>query len=135
MPLLLNLASMKRGKTVGGNAGQAHHRSGLVERPIASEHPLHQGRLGSGEHVPDAALDLDRRAQGMLDAAAVEGVDGLELVQGDGELASAGLGDPAGEREHLLREASHLPLGPGRRKRDGEPGLARTETIRSGPRV
>jgi hypothetical protein len=122
-PAALEPGFDERGKAIGGNPRQPHHRAGLVERPVAPEHPLHQCRLGSCENITDAALDLDGCTERMLDAAAIEGIDRLELVERDRELPSAGLRDAAGKREHFLRKARHFALGSCRRKRDREPGF------------
>jgi len=55
------------GKPIRRNAIEAQDRPRFVERPLAPEHALHQGRLGAGEDVPDLALLLDRGAQRVLD--------------------------------------------------------------------
>ena len=124
MPVLRNRASRKRREAVGRNAAEAHDRAGLVERPAAAEHPLHQRRLRTGEHVADLALVLHRGAQRVLDAAAVERADRLELVERDRQLPAAALGDAPGQREHLLREARDVALGPdGRERRATAPSV------------
>ena len=120
---------------IGGNAAEPHDRAGLVERPAAAEHALHQRRLRSGEHVADLALVLDRGAQRVLDAAAVERADRLELVERDRQLPAAALGDAAGQREHFLGEARHVALGPGRRERERQLRASRARRSRSGPPV
>ena len=113
-------------EAIGRNLLQAHHRSGLVERPALAEHPLHQRRFGAGEDVADLALLLHRGAQRVLDAAAVERRDGLELVERDRHPAAPGLGDPSRQREDLLREMRDVAIGPDRGKEteiSAAPGL------------
>ena len=83
MPLFPNLRLDEGGEDVGGNLLEAHHRARLVERPLRPDHLLHQARLRAGEHVADLALLLRRGSQRVLDAAAVEAVDRLELVERD----------------------------------------------------
>ena len=62
-------------EAIGGNLLQPHDRAGLVEGPALAQHAFHQRRLRSGEDVADLALLLDRGAQRVLDAAAVERAD------------------------------------------------------------
>ena len=62
---------------------------------------------------------LHRRAQRVLDRAAVEAGDRLELVERDDDLAAADLGEAGGEREDLLRQARDVALGAHAGKRDG----------------
>ena len=102
---------MNSAKTSGGNLLEPHHRPGLVERPLRADHLLHQARLGAGEHVADLALVLGGRAQRVLDAAAVEAVDRLELVERDDDGALALGREPAGQREHLVGEAIDVAVG------------------------
>ena len=78
---------------------------------MASEHPLHQRRLGAGEDVADRALILHRRAQRVLDAAAVEGGDGLELVERDRHALLARRGNAAGQREDFGGEPRGVARG------------------------
>ena len=111
---------MNSAKRSAGNLLQPHDRARLVERPAPAEHPLHEARLGPGEDIPDLTLVLDGRAQRVLDASAVEGADRLELVERHGETAAARLGDAAGQREHLLGDARHVPVRADRRERQGQ---------------
>ncbi len=106
---------MNAGELVGRDLLEPHHRSGLVERPLRCEHPFHQARFGSGEHVADLALVLHRGAQRVLDRAAVEAGDRLELVERDDDLLLALGGQPGGQREHLLRQLRDVTVGPTRR--------------------
>ena len=92
-PLRANFDSRNVGEQPFVDLAEADDRAGLVERPARRQHPLHQRRLGAGEHVADGALLLHRRAQRMLDVAAVEGGDGLELVEGDRHPLAPRLGD------------------------------------------
>src|SRR5206468_11205475 len=82
------------------NLLQSHHGTGLVEGATRADHLFHQARLGAGKDVADLALMLRGRADRVLDAAAIEAVDRLELVErhDDGPLALRG--EPAGQREH-----------------------------------
>ena len=136
MPVARNRASMNVGEAIGRNLLQPHHRAGLVERPARAEHPLHQRRLGAGEDVADLALVLHRGAQRVLDAAAVERADRLELVERDRHApplaASAML---PGQREHLLREPRDVAVaadGGERRPRAGRGPAASGSTRTSG---
>src|SRR5262245_36283792 len=56
----------------------------------------------------------------MLDAAAVEAVDGLELVERDDHRALALGGELAGQREDFVRETVEVACGRHLRKRDRE---------------
>ena len=103
---------------------EPHHRPGLVEGPARPEHPLHQGRLGSGEHVADLALILHGGAQRVLDGAAIKGGDRLELVERDGKALLARLGDPARQGEHLGGDTGGIARGPHRGKAEREVRLA-----------
>jgi hypothetical protein len=94
-----------RREFVGRNLLEAHHGPGFIERPFRPEHPFHQRRLGAGEHVADIALMLYGRAHRGLDRAAVELADGLKLVESDDDLPPPRVREPAGEREHVLRQA------------------------------
>ena len=103
---------------------QPHDRPGLVERPPRAQHSFHQRRLRAGEHVTNGALILHGRPQGMLDAAAVERGDGLELVERDRQALLAGGGDSSGQREHLGGQTRGVARGPDRRERQREARLA-----------
>ena len=61
MPVLRKSRFDERREQIGGNLLQPHHRSGLVERPLRPEHPLHQTGLGAGEDIADARADAARR--------------------------------------------------------------------------
>ncbi len=114
MPLLAKRASMNAANMSARNLLEPHHRAGLVERPPRADHLLHQARLGAGEDVADLALVLRRGAQRVLDAAAVEAVDGLELVERDDDRTLARGGEPAGQGEDLGGEAADVALASGR---------------------
>ena len=60
---------------------------------------------------------LGRRAQRLLDAAAVEGVDGLELVQRNDHRSLALGGDAARQGEQLVGEPGDVAFGPYRAER------------------
>ena len=60
-------------------------------------------------------------AQRVLDAAAVEGVDGLELVERDDDRALPFGRQLAGQREDLVGEPVHVALAVDHRERDREP--------------
>src|SRR5262249_41471093 len=62
---------------------EAHHRTGLVEGAPRTNHLFHQARFRAGEDVSNLTLKLRGCAKGMFDAAAVEAVDRLELVERD----------------------------------------------------
>ena len=87
-PALAELRLDEVRKDVGRNFLQAHHRPGFVERTPRADHLFHQARFRPGEYVADLALLLCRGPQCVLDAAAVEAIDGLKLVEGhdDGSL-------------------------------------------------
>ena len=106
-----NALSMKAAKTSARNLLEPHHRAGLVERAARADHLLHQARLGAGEHVADLPLMLRRGAQRVLDAAAVEAVDRLELVERDDDRALALGGQPAGQREDLVGQPVDVARG------------------------
>ena len=93
------------GEVSGVDLLEAHHRSGLVERPARAEHPFHQRRFGPRKHIPDLALILDGGAQRILDRAAVERGDRLELVEGYGQPLLARFGDSSGQGKHFRGEA------------------------------
>ena len=112
---------MKAAKTLGIDLLQAQDRSGLVEGPLHLEHPLHQGRLRPGEDIAHAALILHGGAECVFDVAAVEGGDGLELVEGDGEALVARDGDPSRQREDLGGETCGVARGPDRREGHRDP--------------
>jgi hypothetical protein len=103
---------------------ETYDRARLVERPARREHPLHQRRLGSREHVAHGPLFLHGGAKRVLDVAAVEGGDGLELVEGDGHPLAARRGDARRQREDLRRELRRVPRRPHCGKRDGKARLA-----------
>ena len=134
MPDRANRASMKAANSSAGNLLQPHHRPGLVERPLRSEHPLHQARLRSGEHVADLALVLHGGAQRVLDRPAVEAADRLELVERDDR--------PCGRASRRAAPAARTPPAPaarcrdrcGRRETTRRPRRAATRPARSGPR-
>ena len=111
MPVFENLDSMKAEKRSGGIFSRRITGPGFVERPFRSEHPFHQAGLGAREHVADAALMLHGGAQRVLDAAAVESVDGLKLVERDDDAGLAQIAEAPGQREHLGREARDVAIG------------------------
>ena len=119
----------ERRESIRRDPSEPYDRSGLVERPAPAEHALHERRLRAGKDVADVALHLDGGAQRMLDAAAVEGGNRLELVERDGQLAAAAVGDPAGQREDLLRQPRHVAVAARRRERHGERSLAGRRAI------
>ncbi len=53
---------------------------------------------------------LHRRAQGVLDVAAVEPRNGLELVERYRHFSAPALRNPAGQCEDLLREAGYIAI-------------------------
>ena len=61
----------------------------------------------------------------MLDVAAVEGGDGLELVERDGQALLARGGDSAGQREHFGREARGVARGSHRGECHRDPAARR----------
>ena len=63
---------------------------------------------------------LDGGAQRVLDRAAVEAADRLELVERDDDLAPPRLGEPGRQREHLLRQPRDVAVGPHAGKRHGQ---------------
>jgi len=101
---------------IGRDAIEPHHGTGLVERTAATEHPLHERRLGTGKHVADIPLMLRGGAQRVFDAASVEGGDGLEFVEGDGHLPAARIRDAARQREDFGGQERDVLL----RARSGE---------------
>ena len=108
---------MKSANSSAGNLVETNDRSGLVERPLGAEHPLHQARLRAGEDVADVALMLNGGPQRMLDRSAVETRDGLKLVERDDHLPSARVGEAGWQREHFLREARDVAIGADARER------------------
>ncbi len=120
------------GEAVRWNLLKAHDGAGLVERAAPAEHPLHQRRFGSGEHVADLPLLLHGGAQRMLDlvharalsVSAVERPDRLELVERDGQAAAAGFGDAARQREDLLGEPRDIAIGSRRGERQRQQAAA-----------
>ena len=98
---------------------------------MSVEHAFHQRRLGAREDVADRALVLDGRAQRVLDVAAVEGGDGLELVERDRQALLAGGGDSAGQREHFGRQPGGVARRPDRGEGDGDAGARRAAGRRS----
>ncbi len=119
------------GEHVGGNLLEAHHRPGLVERPPRADHLLHQARLRAGEHVADLPLLLRRGAQRVFDAAAVEGVDRLELVERDDHRPLALGREAARQREDLVGQPVDVarrssPAGKATEKRPGRCRPARS---------
>ena len=128
----------ERGKDVGRDLLEPHDRTGLVEGPLGSDHLLHQARLRAGEDVTDAPLMLRGRPQRVLDAAAVEGVDGLELVERHDDGALPFGCQLARQREDLVREAIHVALAADHRERDRQaagPGDSRlVSDLRTGRR-
>src|SRR6187402_2155626 len=68
---------------------------------------------------------LGGRAQRMFDAAAVETVDRLELVERDDDGALALAGELTGKQEDFVGEAIHIACGRHLRKCDREPPEAR----------
>ena len=121
MPLLPNRASMNAGEDVRRDLVEPHDRAGLVEGPLGSDHLLHQARLRAGEDVADLPLMLRGGAQRVLDAAAVEGVDGLELVERHDDGALPFGRQLAGQREDLVGQPIHVAFAVDHRKRDREP--------------
>ena len=115
----------ERREHVRGNLLEAHHRPGLVERPPRADHLLHQARLGAGEHVADLALLLRGGAQRVLDAAAVEAVDRLELVERDDDRALLFGREAAGQREDLVGEPVDVAVVLDEREGHGEAPRAR----------
>ena len=105
IPLFPNLRFDEPGENVRGDLLKTHHRPGFVERPLRADHLFHQARLGAGENVADLTLLLGGRSQRVLDAAAVEGIDRLELVQRDDNGAFLFRSESAGQREDLVRQA------------------------------
>ena len=63
---------------------------------------------------------LDRGAQRVLDRAAVEAADRLELVERDDDLPPADLREARGQREHLLGEPGDVAFRSDVGKRDGQ---------------
>ena len=121
---------MNSANIAAGILFEAHHRAGLVERAARADHLVHQAGLGAGEDVADLALLLRGGAQRVLHRAAVEALDGLELVERhhDGALP---LGrKPPGQRKNLVGQPVDVALGLHGGKRDGEladPAIARLE--------
>src|SRR5439155_19318223 len=74
--------------------------------------------LGSREYAAHGALALDGGAQGVFDRSAVEARDGLELVERDDDGTAPCVGETRRQREHLLRQARYVAIGPRIRKRD-----------------
>ena len=103
-----------------GDLVESHDRPGLVEGPTRSDHLVHQARFRAGKDVAHLSLLLCRRPQRMLDRAAVEALDRLELVQGDHHGSLSLRGEPPGQGEDLVRQPVDVALRPGRRKRDRE---------------
>ena len=101
----------ERREFLGRDFFEAHHRAGFVERAPRRQHPLHQARLRSGEHVADVALMLHGRAHGVLDRAAIESGDRLEFIERDDELAAAGLGEASRKGEHVVGETRDVAVG------------------------
>ena len=108
------------GELAGRDLVEAHDWAGLVERPLRPEHPLHEARLGSREDVADVALMLHGGTHRVLDRAAIESGDCLEFVERDHELPPARRCEARRQREHLLRQARDVAVGPDVRKRHGE---------------
>src|ERR1041385_1242681 len=107
------------------NLVQSQNRSGLVERAPRSDHLFHQARFGSREYIPDLALMLRGGAQRMLDAAAVEAVDRLKLVECDDHRALALGGELARKREDVIGEAIDIARRRRMRERHRESAEAR----------
>ena len=78
---LAELRFDERGKDVGRNLLKSHDRPCLVEGTPRADHLLHQAGLGARKDVTDLSLLLRCRSQCVLDAAAVERLDRLELVE------------------------------------------------------
>src|SRR5438552_10052159 len=64
---------------------------------------------------------LRGRAKGVLDGAAVEAVDCLELVEGDDDGALALGGESPWQREHLVGETIDVACRRDQWERDGQP--------------
>src|SRR6185369_14540317 len=69
-------------------------------------------------------LMLHRGTEGVLNAAAIERRNRLELVQRNRQLATARFCDAPRECEDFLRQPRDVPAGSGRRKRQGELAFA-----------
>ena len=117
MPGALEARLDEAREDVGRHLLQAHHRTGLVERPLRADHLLHQRRLRAGEDVADLPLILHRRAQRVLDVAAVELRQRLEFVERDHHAPLLAFGDVRRQREHFLGEPRDVAIRARRRKR------------------
>ena len=78
---------------------------------------------------------LRGRAQRVLDAAAVEGIDRLELVERDDDGALALRGEPAGQREDLVGQPIDVAVGRAPAETRREAARARRPSARSAPRA
>src|SRR5215510_6751492 len=67
-PALAESCLDKRREYIGRDLVETHDWTGLVERPLWSNHLFHEARLRSREDVADRTLMLRRGAQRMFDA-------------------------------------------------------------------
>src|SRR5687768_17765997 len=89
-------------------------------------------RPGSGR-MPLLAKMLRRGAQRMLDAATVERVDRLELVQGDDDRSLPFRRNTSGQREQLVGQARDVALRSDQGKGDREAPGAGARAFRFEP--
>ena len=114
--MLVKRSSMNAANSTGSIFSRRMTGPALIEGAFRGEHPIHQRRLRSGEDVADLTLILNRRAQRMLDRAAVEGGHRLEFVERDGQPLPARARDTAGQRKDLGGQPCRIACGLDRRK-------------------
>ena len=118
MPVFTKRRSMKSANRVGEIFWS--RMTGPCRRTTGTNHLFHQTWLGAGEDVADLPLVLGCGAQRVLDAAAIEAVDRLELVERDHDCPLPLGGEFAGQREHFVGQTIEVASGRDLRKRDGE---------------
>ena len=120
-------------KQAGWNLVEPHDGPRLVERPRAADHLFHQAGLRAGKDVADVPLMLNGGAHRVLDRPAIEAGDRLKLVECHDDLPPQRLGEPRRQREHFLREARDVAVGP--RIGEADAHRRRPASCRVDPRV
>ena len=132
MPLFAKRASIQSANSSAGIFSSRMTGPGLVERAARPDHLLHQARFRAGEHVADLALMLRGGAQRVLDAAAVEAVHRLELVERDDDRTLAIGGEPSGQLEHLVGQPADVARASAPQETRRRTGRGRFPSGRSG---